>query len=531
MVRGKARPKRNAVNFEATMKTNPLIVIIAVVCGIRGVLIADDVTGDRLKVGSDHILEAVQSSISGGLNNTIQSNAFRSAIGGGVYNQVLDGATGSVIGGGGGNTIQTNAGYSTIAGGDGNTIETGAYRSTIAGGNGNSVQSNAVYCTIGGGLLNIIQADAVESFIGGGYGNTIQVGSGNSTIAGGYFNIIQRDARWATISGGARNVVQTNAWGATIGGGAANFIFANARGSTIGGGEHNTNRSWGGTIGGGFNNTIGQTASYAVIPGGLHNEVLAEFGLAAGYRAKALNRGTFVWADDSSDVDFASTTPYQFLIRASGGVGIGTASPQAQLDVVSSRNDVLRLSGGVTATLIEFNAASTDDFKLGTVTSLGGLGLKNMTDDRYDLFVKDDGNVGIGKTDPQAKLDVAGKVNCTVLELTSDRAQKSDFAPVDRRAILDQLARLPITTWHYTNEPAVRHIGPVAQDFKAAFNVGSDDKHIATVDADGVALAAIQALNDKVETLAARVNALEKENARLRASETAALREARNFDR
>jgi hypothetical protein len=48
----------------------------------------------------------------------------------------------------------------------------------------------------------------------------------------------------------------------------------------------------------------------------------------------------------------------------------------------------------------------------------------------------------------------------------------------------------------------------MAQDFHAAFGVGPDDKHIATVDADGVALAAIQGLNQKVES----------ENATLRAS-------------
>jgi cell division protein FtsB len=39
----------------------------------------------------------------------------------------------------------------------------------------------------------------------------------------------------------------------------------------------------------------------------------------------------------------------------------------------------------------------------------------------------------------------------------------------------------------------------MAQDFHAAFGLGADDKHIATVGADGVALAAIQGLNRKLE--------------------------------
>jgi hypothetical protein len=85
---------------------------------------------------------------------------------------------------------------------------------------------------------------------------------------------------------------------------------------------------------------------------------------------------------------------------------------------------------------------------------------------------------------------------------TSDRAIKDEFAAVDCSEILEKVAALPLSTWHYkTEEPGVRHIGPVAQDFHAAFGLGMDDKHIATVDADGVALAAIQGLNRKVETL------------------------------
>jgi hypothetical protein len=64
---------------------------------------------------------------------------------------------------------------------------------------------------------------------------------------------------------------------------------------------------------------------------------------------------------------------------------------------------------------------------------------------------------------------------------------------------LDKLVSLPIQSWAYKTSPDTRHLGPVAQDFHGAFNLGVDDKHIATVDADGVALAAIQGLNWKVE--------------------------------
>ena len=71
---------------------------------------------------------------------------------------------------------------------------------------------------------------------------------------------------------------------------------------------------------------------------------------------------------------------------------------------------------------------------------------------------------------------------------------------VDPRAVLEKLASVPIATWKWKNEDARhRHMGPMAQDFYAAFGLGADGTHIVTVDADGVALAAIQGLNAKVE--------------------------------
>jgi hypothetical protein len=70
---------------------------------------------------------------------------------------------------------------------------------------------------------------------------------------------------------------------------------------------------------------------------------------------------------------------------------------------------------------------------------------------------------------------------------------------LDAGTVLEKVAALPITRWRYTNDLATVHVGPMAQDFRAAFDVGPDDKHIATVDADGVALAAIQGLNQKLE--------------------------------
>jgi hypothetical protein len=118
-------------------------------------------------------------------------------------------------------------------------------------------------------------------------------------------------------------------------------------------------------------------------------------------------------------------------------------------------------------------------------------------------------NVGIGTRTPETTLDVRGTTRTTVLQITSAREAKQGFAPVDAAAILAKVAALPLSTWAYTNSPTVRHLGPVAQDFHAAFALGDDDKHIATVDADGVALAAIQGLHQLLKEKEARLTQLE----------------------
>jgi len=78
----------------------------------------------------------------------------------------------------------------------------------------------------------------------------------------------------------------------------------------------------------------------------------------------------------------------------------------------------------------------------------------------------------------------------------SDRAAKADLAPADAAAVLAAVLALPVNSWRYRDEePQTRHLGPTAQDFAGAFGLGSDARLIANVDAQGVALAAIQAIH------------------------------------
>ena len=92
----------------------------------------------------------------------------------------------------------------------------------------------------------------------------------------------------------------------------------------------------------------------------------------------------------------------------------------------------------------------------------------------------------------------------------SSRDWKQGFEPIDKQELLERVARLPVTRWQYKGEPDdVHHIGPVAQDFRSAFDVGHDERYITTIDADGVALAAIQGLHELVLEKECRITELE----------------------
>ncbi|MDB6057440.1 MAG: hypothetical protein JWO95_1284 [Verrucomicrobiales bacterium] len=129
-----------------------------------------------------------------------------------------------------------------------------------------------------------------------------------------------------------------------IGGYVSNMIGTNLVGVTISGG-------------GAPNLVNAVTASFGTVAGGAGNTAGGLYSMAAGYRAQALHPGTFVWSD-SINTNMVSTASNQFLIRASGGVGIGTNHPASALHVVG------------TITADAFNGALTGPVNAtGTVTA------------------------------------------------------------------------------------------------------------------------------------------------------------------
>jgi hypothetical protein len=113
-----------------------------------------------------------------------------------------------------------------------------------------------------------------------------------------------------------------------------------------------------------------------------------------------------------------------------------------------------------------------------------------------------------------AVFDLASNGNLQIdgtLTQSSDKHRKMAIVPVNPTEILEKVRAMPVAEWTYKHdaETGVRHIGPMAQDFYAAFGTGADDKGISSLDGTGVALAAIQALSDENATLRARLDALE----------------------
>jgi hypothetical protein len=129
-----------------------------------------------------------------------------------------------------------------------------------------------------------------------------------------------------------------------IGGAAGNSVNAGTVGATIGGGEGNT-----------------ATGSYATIPGGLSNSA-GPFSMAAGRRAKAVNTGSFVWAD-STNTDYSSTADNQFAIRAANGMVIANDAGNNKVVPVGTRyrdNSVVAWARVTASGLLDtnFNVAS-----------------------------------------------------------------------------------------------------------------------------------------------------------------------------
>lgn len=105
-----------------------------------------------------------------------------------------------------------------------------------------------------------------------------------------------------------------------------------------------------------------------------------------------------------------------------------------------------------------------------------------------------------------------------VFSCSSSRHLKENFLGVDGDEVLSRMRSIPVTTWNYIAEGReVRHLGPMAQDFRQAFGLGTDDTSIGLLDIAGVNFAATKALDSRTARLEAELEAKNKQVADLEA--------------
>jgi hypothetical protein len=261
--------------------------------------------------------------------------------------------------------------------------------------------------------------------------------------------------------------------------------------TVVGGGHSNRAKGEYSTVGGGHSNEA--NGYKATISGGSSNSAPGRFaGIGGGGGNSADDYATVAggWTNDATGE--YSTVPGGKENTAAGDYSLAAGR---RAKVAAGHNGAILFADGRN---MDFDSAAANEF---AARCTGGA-----------RFVSAVNGSGV----PTAGVDLAAGGGSW--GSISDRNAKTEFVSVDKRQLLERLAKLPITTWRYKAQDAsVRHIGPVAQDFRAAFGVGEDDKRITTVDADGVALGAIQGLHELVKEKDAQIAAQDKEIAALRA--------------
>jgi hypothetical protein len=310
-----------------------------------------------------------------------------------------------------------------IGGSLANTVTSGVESGTIAGG-GSDLTFNRVtdsYGFIGGGYANTAGdnsgtvADHSFATVAGGGGNTAS--GWKSSIVGGWYNIASGELSF--VGGGQVN--EATGLYATVGGGYSNV--ANGSNGTVAGGDSNQAAGTAATVGGGLNNWA---SGYGVVsggrdnvanpngtvPGGQSDFASGDYSFAAGRRAKAYFDGDFVWAD-STDADFGSSAANQFVVRASGGVGLGTGDPANQLHVTEALN--LSATPGNHVAQIE----NTSTGNSGDVLALKiGYTGNPLDSNNYVTFYKgNDASVGSIEGNGSGGVVLAGPGNLVVLWL------------------------------------------------------------------------------------------------------------------
>ncbi|GAA6184275.1 tail fiber domain-containing protein [Aliiglaciecola sp. NS0011-25] len=228
------------------------------------------------------------------------------------------------------------------------------------------------------------------------------------------------------------------------------------------------------------------------------------------------------------------------FVNTNGAIGLGTASPSARLDIISTsgKADINLKSSNSTNTPNWTIANNFDELRfsipgsgaveaslnnLGNFTTLGTIAPSDflLRGDSVDWRIINNFDTlrfsipGSGTV--EAQLDASGNLAISgTLTQGSSRTYKTNILPIDVDSIIAKLANLPMATWSYLNNTEVQHIGPMAEDFYAAFEFGADEKHIAPGDMAAIALITAKKLNEDTVSLSEKVQQKDAEISELK---------------
>lgn len=327
----------------------------------------------------------------------------------------------------------------------------------IEGFSGNFVTTGVVGATVGGGGGNNIPNRINDNFgtVGGGRGNRAGDDAG-TTI----------DHSYATVGGGDSNAALGR--GSSIAGGVLNIT--RGENSFVGGGNDNAAEGFDDAIGGGFDNIA--SGGHDFIGGGQSNYAESQFDVIGGgfHNIATGNRATVPGGDSNQ----------------AGGDYSFAAGRRAILDAAADGSFMFADSND-----FDFNSNATNAFRA-RVT--GGA--------KFVLGIDGSGN-------PTWSCSVT---NGNSWSCSSDRNLKENFQAVNAREVLEKVVTLSVVKWNAKGQNVkIKHLGPMAQDFYAAFGLGDDDKSISTIDLDGVALVSIQALYEMWSAQQSKLDAQQRE--------------------
>ncbi len=201
------------------------------------------------------------------------------------------------------------------------------------------------------------------------------------------------------------------------------------------------------------------------------------------------------------------------IFPTNGNIGLGTLTPANHLHVTGS--------AGTNKALIEETNATTTPREMLELRNKGGTILiykDTSLPQRWSNGTSGSSFVVDEQAHTGVEMSLTNTGNLTiagVLTQGSSRDLKTDFTSLDPKDVLARVSALPVSLWSYKTENAVRHVGPMAEDFHQAFGLGADDKHIAPGDQAGVALLAVQGLDQILQSKGQEIATLQRENADL----------------